>query len=99
MFFLTSSQIWLNLPMDDCHFWLHHKMDQKLNTFPMWKHTPLLFVPMTKEGCIFFCFGMDLLGPHYDQSDQIIELWDKLQFSFSPFKANTNLRTKHREPK
>jgi hypothetical protein len=50
----------------------------------MWKHTPLLFVPMTKEGCIL-CFGMDLLGPHYDQSDQIIELWDELQFSFSPF--------------
>jgi hypothetical protein len=57
------------------------------------KHTPLLFVPMTKEGCIFFCFGMDLLGPHYDQSNQVIELWDELQFSFSPFKANTNLRT------
>jgi len=29
--------------------------------WPKIKHTPLLFVPMTKEGCIFFYFGMDLL--------------------------------------
>ncbi len=57
----------------------------KIKHFFLCGNTPLLFVPMTKEGCIF-CFGMDLLGPHYDQSDQIID-WTLGQtpFLFFPF--------------
>jgi hypothetical protein len=27
--YLACNQMWLNLPMDDPHFWLHHKIDNK----------------------------------------------------------------------
>jgi hypothetical protein len=30
--YLIYSQIWLNLPMDGRHFWLHHKIDPQKNT-------------------------------------------------------------------
>jgi hypothetical protein len=86
--YLIQSQIWLNLPMDDCHFWLHHKIDPKLNT-------PL---------CCLFQWPRK--GAFSSVLEWICwsTLWSKqsnhwtlgptpiLFFSFSPFKANTNLR-------
>jgi hypothetical protein len=28
--YFACSQIWLNLHLDHCHFWLHHKIDKKI---------------------------------------------------------------------
>jgi hypothetical protein len=55
-----QSQIWLNLPVDDCHFWLHHKMDQKLNIFPMWKHP--FVVCSNDQGRVHFLFWNGFVG-------------------------------------
>jgi hypothetical protein len=53
--------------MDDCHFWLHHKIDPKLNT-------PFVVCSNDQGRVHFLLFWNGFVGPHYDQSNQIIEL-------------------------